>query len=153
MRERLERADARRGFILDGYPRTVEQARFIGRLLREKDLAEVVIHLAVDYNIVIARLAARRQCPKCGTLYNLLSNPPKSDELCDRDSSPLVAREDDREDVIRRRLREYDVETRPVLDYFRSGGFRILEVEASQDAPEALSKTIRRLIDGARPNR
>jgi adenylate kinase len=153
MRERLERPDTGRGFILDGFPRTVEQARFIGALFEEKHLDEVVIHLAVDYNVVISRLAARRHCPECGTLYNLLSNPPKTDELCDRDGSVLAARDDDREEVIRRRLQEYDAETRPVLDYFRSGGFRIYEVEASHDVPAALAETIRRLIDGVRPNR
>lgn len=153
VRERLERPDAARGFVLDGYPRTVEQARFIADLLRKKNLAPVVIHLAVDYNVIISRLAARRQCPECGTLYNLLSNQPKRDELCDRDGSALAAREDDREEVVRRRLREYDAETRPVLDFFRSGSSRLFEIEASREAPEAIAERIRRVIDGAGSNR
>ena len=67
----------RDGFILDGYPRTLQQADVLGKMLKRRGVAPVVIHLKVDYNIIIARLTGRRQCPLCGTLYNLSSNPPK----------------------------------------------------------------------------
>src|SRR6202035_5515021 len=98
--------------------------------------SEVVIHLAVDYNIIIARLTGRRQCPRCGTLYNVASQPPTVDELCDLDGQKLVIREDDSEAVIRGRLNAYDRWTRPVLQFYRTAGHRIVEVDASDDPPE-----------------
>src|SRR5258707_3064673 len=71
--KRLSLPDARNGFILDGYPRTLAQADHLSRWMDERGICEVVIHLAVDYNIIIARLTGRRQCPRCGTLYNIAS--------------------------------------------------------------------------------
>src|SRR5437870_1764477 len=81
VQERLTRADANRGFILDGYPRTRQQAEALCRLLMARGIDELVIHLLVDYNSLITRLTGRRQCPSCGTLYNLYSKPPKHDEV------------------------------------------------------------------------
>jgi adenylate kinase len=144
--ERLNRSDARNGVLLDGFPRTLEQARFLSRLLEKKNLDELVIHLGVDYNEIITRLTARRQCPKCGTLYNLRTNPPKSDEVCDRDGSRLTVRADDREEVIRERLRAYEELTRPLLEHFRSSGKHFRELDAGRDSPEELSARISRLI-------
>lgn len=136
--ERLSRPDAARGFVLDGYPRTLEQARNLDRWLSRRASCEVVIHLAVDYNIIIARLTGRRECPRCGTPYNVVLRPPKTDELCDLDGEKLVRRDDDSEEVIRQRLDAYDRQTRPVLDYFRTPGRRIIEVDASYDPPEVV---------------
>src|ERR1700722_18479747 len=133
---RLSEPDAANGFILDGYPRTTPQAQFLSEWLDERGICEVVIHLAVDYNSIIARLTGRRQCPRCGTLYNIVSRPPKREGVCDLDGEKLVIREDDREEVIRERLNAYDRQTRPVLDYYRTSGRRLLEVDASSDPPE-----------------
>ena len=77
--ERLARPDAAQGFILDGYPRTRQQAEWLCNWLKERGIDELVIHLLVDYNSLIKRLTGRRQCPLCGTLYNLFSKPPKRD--------------------------------------------------------------------------
>ena len=85
VKERLSEADAAKGFILDGYPRTLDQAAHLAAWLVGRGIREVVIHLAVDYNIIIARLTGRRQCPLCGTLYNVASHPPKVDGVCDLD--------------------------------------------------------------------
>ncbi len=134
--ERLSQPDAARGFILDGYPRTLEQAEHLAGWLERRQIPEVVIHLAVDYNVIIARLTGRRVCPRCGTLYNIASQPPKRDGLCDRDGTKLVIREDDRESVIRERLEAYEQQTRPVLDYFRASGHRVEEVDASYAPPD-----------------
>jgi adenylate kinase len=134
--KRLSEADAARGFILDGYPRTLEQARHLVGWLRTRRICDVVIHLAVDYNVIIARLTGRRQCPRCGTLYNIASQPPRVDGLCDKDGEKLVIREDDREPVIRGRLEAYERQTRPVLDYFKSSGHRVKEVDASYSHPD-----------------
>src|SRR5580704_15901397 len=94
--KRLADPDARDGFILDGYPRTRDQAEHLMVWLDGHGIREVVIHLVVDYNIIITRLTGRRQCPRCGTLYNIVSQPPRVAGLCDLDGEKLVIREDDR---------------------------------------------------------
>jgi adenylate kinase len=145
--ERLGRPDAARGFVLDGYPRTMEQAGNLTEWLNQHAIQEVVIHLAVDYNIIIARLTGRRECPRCGTPYNVVLRPPKVDELCDLDGEKLERRDDDREEVIRQRLEAYDRQTRPVLEYFRRAGRRVIEVDASHDSPEAVFRKIGQALE------
>ena len=145
--ERLSRPDAANGFVLDGYPRTLVQAEHLAEWLKQRETRELVIHLAVDYNIIIARLTGRRECPRCGTLYNVVLRPPKVDELCDLDGEKLMRRDDDREDVIRARLDAYELQTRPVLDYFRTTGGRVIEVDASEDPPEAVFQKIGRAME------
>jgi adenylate kinase len=142
VQERLSQPDAAKGFILDGYPRTIAQAEPLCQWLDRRGIREVVIHLAVDYNIIIARLTGRRQCPLCGTLYNLATQPPRVDSVCDLDGEPLVIRDDDREAVIRERLDAYDRQTRPVLEYFVSAGRRVIQVDASNDPPETVFQKI-----------
>lgn len=144
---RLSEPDAVCGFILDGYPRTLDQARHFAEWLEDKRIPEVVIHLAVDYNIIIARLTGRRLCLRCGTLYNVASNPPKQDGLCDLDGELLVIREDDSEPVIRGRLEAYDRQTRPVLEFFRESGHRVEEVDGSYDSPDEVFGKICRLME------
>ena len=145
--DRLVKPDAASGFILDGYPRTRTQADHIVRWFDERQIRELVIHLAVDYNIIIARLTGRRQCPVCGTLYNVVSHPPRVDELCDLDGQKLVIREDDREAVIRERLDAYERQTRPVLDYFHSAGRQVFEVDGSGDDPGLVFQKIRQALN------
>lgn len=140
--QRLTQADAEKGFVLDGYPRTLAQAEHLGRWLDGRGVREVVIHLAVDYNIIIDRLTGRRECPTCGTLYNVAFHPPKVDELCDLDGAKLAIRDDDRESVIRERLDAYDRQTRPVLDYYRTAGRRVLDVDASNDPPDTVFQKV-----------
>jgi adenylate kinase len=145
--ERLSQPDAGNGFVLDGYPRTLAQAEYLIRWLGERHSCELVIHLAVDYNVIIARLTGRRECPRCGTPYNVVLRPPKVDELCDLDGEKLVRRDDDREEVIRARLDAYDRQTRPVLEYLRNNGGRVIEVDASNDPPEAVYQKIRQALE------
>ena len=145
--ERLSQPDAANGFVLDGYPRTLAQAEHLTGWLGKRHIGEVVIHLAVDYNVIIARLTGRRECPRCGTPYNVVLRPPKVDELCDLDGEKLVRREDDREEVIRARLDAYDRQTCPVLEYLRNNGGRVIEVNASNDPPEAVYQRIRQALE------
>src|SRR5262249_48211616 len=140
--ERLSQPDAAEGFVLDGYPRTLAQAEHLSGWLDGRGIRELVIYLAVDYNIVIARLTGRRQCPRCGTLYNLATKPPRVDEVCDLDGEKLVIRDDDRAEVIRERLDAYERQTRPVRDYLISAGRRVIEVDASKDSPEMVYRKI-----------
>ena len=149
VKERLGEPDAARGFILDGFPRTLDQAEHLAQFLVGRGIREVVIHLAVDYNIIIARLTGRRQCPRCGTLYNVSSHPPRVEGVCDLDGEALVIRDDDREAVIRGRLDAYERQTRPVLEYFRTSGHRVVEVDASDDPPEMVYRKICQMMESA----
>lgn len=146
--ERLSEPDAAAGFVLDGYPRTLAQAQHLDQWLEGRGVHHrVVIHLAVDYNIIIARLTGRRQCPRCGTLYNLASQPPREDNVCDLDGTALEVRDDDRESVIRERLDAYERQTRPVLDYYQAGNSRLLEINADNDPPEVVFRRICQVLE------
>jgi len=127
---RIAASDCARGFLLDGYPRTVAQAKYFADLLRSRKLSEPrVIHLDVRSEVLVKRLTARRQCPKCCHIYNLLSQPPARDGVCDQDGTPLITREDDREAVIRDRLRAYECQTGPILDWF--GRSRVIRIDGA----------------------
>jgi adenylate kinase len=140
--ERLSQPDAAQGFVLDGYPRTVRQAQHLRHWFEGWGIREVVLYLAVDYNVVITRLSGRRECPVCGSLYNLVSRPPKVDEVCDLDGHALVTREDDREDVVRERLEAYERQTRPVLDFFNASGSPVREIDAGNRQPQEIARMI-----------
>ncbi len=139
IKERLQEPDTRPGIILDGYPRTTNQAEVLLGFLPVYGFRPAVVHLMVDYEIIVARLSGRRQCPVCGTLYSLKTNPPKNSGICDLDGTPLVTREDDRESVIRERLEQYEVQTRPLLEFFRKTSVPMVEVDAANAAPKDIS--------------
>jgi adenylate kinase len=151
--ERIARPDCANGMILDGYPRTVPQAQALMPALARLGFQPVVANLVVDYNIIVDRISARRQCPACGQVYNLIFNPPKTDGLCDRDGTVVKARADDQPEVIRKRLEAYEEQTLPVLEFFRSTGQHIVEVNGNEGSPaeiaanlsEALGKACRSL--------
>jgi adenylate kinase len=140
--DRLAQPDCKDGFILDGYPRTLRQAEMLDCMLAKLGKAKVVVNLLVDYNIIVARITARRSCPVCGASYNLVSNPPKNDSVCDRDGAALIQREDDKEDVMRKRFQAYDEQTLPVMGYFGRNGYRLVEVVGGNGAPEELTAQI-----------
>ena len=142
VRERLLEPDGRSGILLDGYPRTLNQARALLNLAAQDGFRPVVVHLGVDYAKTVARLSGRRQCPVCGTLYSLKTNPPKVQGVCDLDGTALITREDDRESVIRERLREYDSLTLPILQFFREAGVPTIEVNAGEASPEEIGQRI-----------
>jgi len=152
--ERIGQPDCSRGVILDGYPRTPTQAEEMMRLLAARGAGEVVIHLVVDYNVIITRIGGRRVCPQCGTLYNAVSRPPKVEGVCDIDGAPLTIREDDREEVVRQRLAQYERQTRPLMEFFRATSDRVIEVDASREKPEAVFGRIKSALRGLfEPNR
>ena len=146
--ERINQPDCAKGFILDGYPRTPSQAEEMMRLLASRGAGEVVIHLVVDYNVIISRMSGRRVCPKCGTLYNAISRPPKVEGICDLDGTALVIRDDDREEVVRQRLEQYERQTRPLIEFFRATSDRLIEVDASRERPEAVFGRIQSELKG-----
>ena len=141
---RLALPDCAGGFLLDGYPRTVAQAQSFAKLLKERDLPEpMVVHLDVPDKLLVARLTARRQCPKCLKIYNLLSQPPKVENICDDDGAALLTREDDREEVIRERLRAYNKLTGPILAWY--GVERVHTVDGGL-APAEVGRAIERVV-------
>ena len=146
--DRVEQPDCKPGFILDGYPRTVRQAEILAaEVLTSRGIRTVVVYLSVDYNVIVARLAGRRQCPVCGALYSLSPNAPTVSEVCDYDGSKLVVRDDDREEVVTERLKAYDRQTAPVLEYFRTAGFDCWEVDgAGAGGPQAIAKRIKTML-------
>jgi len=145
--ERISRADCESGFILDGYPRTLRQAEMLRGLLESLSIEPIVVHLRVDQNKLVSRLTNRRQCPQCGTLYNVLLKPPIVPGRCDIEGARLVIREDDKEQVIRQRFDAYEKQTRPVLEFFRSGG-SFYEIEASEAAPDVIFRAIELFLQG-----
>ncbi len=147
--QRLAQPDAANGFILDGYPRTLAQAAMLDKLLNGLGRRKLAINLQVDYNIIVVRITARRSCPVCGAVYNLVSNPPQRDGVCDRDGTALVQREDDTEPVMRQRFAAYDAQTLPVIDFFRSHGYEVIDMTGGNGAPEELTaKILKRLSAG-----
>jgi len=134
--ERLRQPDCRRGFVLDGYPRTRGQAQALEAMLASNGTRITLFKLDIEYNEVIRRIAGRRMCPRCGTNYNVYLQPPKKANVCDRDQEPLVIRPDDREEVLRERLSAYEKQTRPLVEYFREKGMTIHDLDASQPAQE-----------------
>jgi len=151
--ERLRRADCERSFILDGFPRTPAQAGWLDAFFehelfdksRNGKCLPIVIRLDVDYNQLVRRLTGRRSCPVCGRIYNVYSQPPRYDEICDVDGSKLVTRNDDREDVIVERLAAYDAQTRPVADYYEHKG-RLVSVNGDLPADE-VTKQVFQVIE------
>src|SRR5579864_812216 len=144
--ERIEQPDCANGFILDGYPRTVQQAELLAELLVLRPIRTIVVHLVVDYNIIIARISGRRQCPACGTVYGINSSAPNTVGVCDKDGAKLAVREDDREEVVRERLRAYEQQTSPVLAFFKKSGIPCWDVPAAGIPPQAIATGIEALI-------
>lgn len=146
---RIARGDCARGFLLDGYPRTVPQAQHFSSLLAQRGLRPpVVIHLDVPDAALVARLTARRQCSQCMHIYNLLSQPPRVADRCDIDGAPLITRDDDREDVIVDRLQNYRKLTGPILDWYGTCNVHTVDGSLSPDAvKQAIERLVRQVCD------
>jgi len=153
--ERLQDADCVRGFILDGFPRTVRQAEWLdAQLARMREskkcdvaaqqacAAPVVIRLMVDYNVLLQRITGRRSCPACGRIYNVYFQPPKVQGICDVDGTALVTRPDDEESVFNERMKTYDQLTLPLVGYYRERG-RLVEVNGEQPVEEVMAQAFR----------
>lgn len=118
--ERISQPDCKKGFILDGFPRTLGQAEFVDRMLQVKGRGNpLVVNIQVELELLMKRLTGRRTCSVCGEIYNVHFSPPKKEGVCDKDGGKLVHRADDKEETIRQRLVAYENQTSPLIDYYR----------------------------------
>ena len=131
VKERLAENDCGKGFILDGFPRTIPQAEALDRVTKElgKEI-RFVLSLEVDQNNLMERLCGRRTCTGCGAMYHVKFNPPRAEGKCDKCGTALIQRDDDKEETITNRLSNYNKATAPLLDYYRNTG-KIRSVMAS----------------------
>ncbi|HDM43608.1 MAG TPA: adenylate kinase [Candidatus Woesearchaeota archaeon] len=142
LKRRIEKPDCKNGFILDGYPRNVEQAKTLDRMFK----IDYIFNFVLSEEEIIKRLSNRRVCPKCGAIYNLISMPPKTPGICDKCGAALIQRDDDKPQAIRERLEVYKKQTEPVLEYY---GDRVINIStedgftASKRASEQILKIIR----------
>ena len=130
---RLRQPDTVNGYILDGFPRTLGQATWLdGRLASDgQSLPVIAVNIQVDYNQLLRRITGRRNCPVCGTIYNVYMNPPKREGFCDIEGAALVQRADDTEKVFKERMRVYEGLTAPVIEHYRTLG-RFAEVDGDR---------------------
>jgi adenylate kinase len=131
--ERLKLPDTTAGYILDGFPRTLGQANWLDEQLAVggNNLPVVAVSIQVGYNQLLRRITGRRSCPVCKSIYNIYLQPPRVDELCDLDGTPLTRRSDDTEEVFEERMRAYNALTAPVVEHYRALG-RFEEVDGEQ---------------------
>jgi adenylate kinase len=143
--ERLALPDTARGYILDGYPRTLAQAEWLDQRLDHGGVADnpsglplIAVSIQVSYTQLLRRITGRRNCPTCQRIYNVYLQPPKADTVCDLDGTPLVQRADDTETVFHERMRTYTALTAPVVEHYRASS-RFVEVDGEQPASDVMA--------------
>jgi adenylate kinase len=132
LKKRIHQPDIRKGYIMDGFPRTIAQARALDGIPTD---SEIVIFLKVSEETVVKRLMSRLTCSECGAIFNSLNNAPRKENLCDFCGAKLMQRQDDNEEAIRNRLAVFHRETEPVIHHYRVKGV-LAEVDGSQDTED-----------------
>ena len=149
LEERLSQADCKGGFILDGYPRNLHQVDLLDEILKRLGVdLDCVLNILIDDEVVVRRLTTRRICSVCGAIYNLINKPPKKEGVCDICGGRLIQRDDDREEVIRRRLEVYKEQSEPVLERYRKRGL-VRDIRGDVGL-EALPEEIKRVLAGCK---
>jgi len=146
--ERLKEPDCTHGFVLDGFPRTIPQAEALERMLAKlgKKL-DAVVSLEVPHEKLIERGSGRRSCPTCGAVYHVYQSPPKRAGFCDKDATGLVQREDDKAEVIEKRLKKYDAETSPLKQFYAQRG--LLKSIDGVGSPEGIYEELKKALNKA----
>ena len=131
--DRLNKDDAKEGFLLDGFPRTVAQAVSLDSILyKNDDKLTKVINISVDPEILIERAVGRRVCKTCGMTYHVKFNPPKEEGICDKDGTKLIQRDDDTEETVKTRISVYFDQTAPLIDYYRAQNL-LIDIDGAKD--------------------
>ena len=142
VKERISEDDAKKGFLLDGFPRTIEQAEALNSIMSELDREiDAVINIEVPEEELMNRLTGRRICEKCGTTYHLVFNPPKVDGICDIDGGKLYQREDDNPETVSNRLSVNVKQSKPILEYYNNKGV-LKNIDGSKDIEEVTNDVI-----------
>lgn len=143
--DRMSKPDVMKGFILDGFPRSVEQAEALDRILnRQGTVLDTVLYVTAKHETIIERLSLRRSCPKCGAIYHLKDMLPKREGICDECGGVLVQREDDKAEIIRHRLEVYEKQTFPILERYERVG-KVRQMRGEIDIKE-IPDEIRRVL-------
>ena len=147
IQERLLQDDCVRGYILDGFPRTMRQAEGFETMERGDVTREVfVFNVSVPRDELLRRLSGRRWCPQCQSTYHVYNNPPRVPGRCDKDNTPLIQREDDKEVAVARRLTDYDAATAPLIDFYRTRA-RFFDIDGYRPA-DLVFRDLQRIIGG-----
>jgi adenylate kinase len=144
---RTSQPDCSNGYILDGYPRTLDQASLLEELASKQGKQIRLARIIVSEEVLFKRLTGRLACPLCGEIYNDYFRPPKADSVCDRDGASLTRRSDDQPEAVSRRFEEYKRSTAPLIDYYRQSG-RLIELDGELAVNEVFEK-LWRAVDGA----
>jgi adenylate kinase len=124
--ERVSKPDCANGYLLDGFPRTMGQAKELEKMT---DI-DLVLNIVVDFEVLVERAVGRRICPKCAAVYHVKFNPPKKEGICDKCGSALIQRDDDKEATVRNRLKVYQEQTAPLVEYYRKKG-KLVDIDGS----------------------
>jgi adenylate kinase len=145
---RIDQPDCAKGFVFDGFPRTLRQADDLERICKQHHLGcTVVLHMVVNPALLMRRLTGRRICKAGGHIYNIYERPPKQEGICDLDGSELIHRPDDSEGVISERLAAYERQTKPLVEYYTRQG--LLRPVDAMSIADVVTESIARILDGA----
>jgi adenylate kinase len=134
------------GFILDGFPRTVNQATELTKSLAlANQKMDAVLNLKIDDHVVVQRMTGRRSCPQCGAVYHIERFKPKVEGMCDNDGTRLIQRPDDSAEVVANRLETYHLQTEPVVDYYNKNNGIVYDIDANKDADEVSALVFEKL--------
>jgi adenylate kinase len=141
IRARTSQSDCANGYILDGYPRTLNQAHQLEELASKQGKQVRLARVIVSEDVLFKRLTGRRACPVCGEIYNIYFRPPKVDGICDLDGAALTQRSDDNPESVSKRFEEYQRSTAPLIDYYRQSG-RLIEIDGELPVNEVFDKLL-----------
>ena len=142
IKDRVSQPDCRNGYLLDGFPRTMNQAKELEKMTD----VDLVLNIAVDHKALVERAVGRRICSKCAAVYHVKSNPPKKSGTCDKCGTSLVQRDDDKEETVQKRLRVYQEQTAPLIEHYRSKG-KLMDIDGSKGIDGVFDQMVK-AVDG-----